>query len=420
MSLILAFCYLSYAFVSLPFINRFSELAGHGPVDLIRNVLPRFVLNVIPFIFLFFLLKFNKKVGSRLKIAIWSISFPLITVLAAYIYVWPLALDGMPIIPYVNAANNVLVIIVASVAAPPIIDLLILVGAYFLFFISPLLYVCYLNGDPGILFSTFNDSLFFVAVAFILGVYYHSIHLAVEKTSSSHLNRRVVENLQSGEKIPREIERGFVLSFDIRGFTQLLKSIQGFNDRELLTHPVIEFYSSFRATVSRISDKYGCVLHKTTGDGAIGLWGILDHVPNLALTGESEESALFKLNVNFFDNSVSFFQELVEEVKALSKKYKMDVTLGAGLCYGKVVVEEYGEKSRELDIIGVPIIESVRSEAHSKFLIHQKGKAHYLVVSSECSEFVKDSVHSFRSMVAVESSAVRDFPERKRIFYQIH
>lgn len=345
-------------------------------------------------------------------------SFALITTIAASIHVWGIVLEGKDIILYVHAANNVLMVIISAVIAPPITLLVILLAAYTLLFILPLLFVCFQNGNELILKLVINDSGFYLLVSASLAIFIHNVHYSLHRNSSKYVKKRIADRLHLSSRFGagRDVEKGFVLSFDLRGFTKILKKLENLEAKTLLSHPVIIFYTDFRSAMSNLMERCGGVLHKTTGDGAIGLWGILDRIPTLE--GIEDNSTFLKLHFSLFEDALEFSDGLIEAAINLTRQHNLELTIGIGIDYGICLVEEYGTFQKELDIVGIPIVMSVRLEEFTKYLMNSCGRGHYLVVSPNCEKFIS-AKHELKTFLTGEkTSFVRSFKEVSKIFYK--
>jgi class 3 adenylate cyclase len=186
--------------------------------------------------------------------------------------------------------------------------------------------------------------------------------------------------------------KGYILAIDIRGYTDLTAR----NSDE----DVGEFTSRYLGMVNETILHYGGFVHKTSGDGHLISFGIMDVDP-------PSPAELVLSIVKAFDEIAVKAEAIAEET--LIEKY---VSIGAAIDFGEIDVRFVNHTSpgEGFDIFGQTIIRCARLEAHTKVIRENFfPQASLLIMSSFAAENLAEDAGFIRYQTLFKP--VRDFPQ---------
>lgn len=392
------FCFLlavmfgAYGATSLEFIQRFEPRATFWP-----NEWPRLAFNSLPLLLLGAYLR-RSKASNRTKLFVWITAFSTILHVAAWIFVWKIALEKTAqILTYVHAANTFLIGLVYAVVAPPK-RLMPAVSAIFgTIFLIPLFVVAYLSTDRVIFNLTVSDSLLSLITGLFVCNMINKLRVKVATLELEHtaaaskflgpvVAKAIFENQAHRLKSVRC--KGFVASIDVRGSTDLQK-----NDRDRW----LTFRKDYFALVSEIVTKNHGYIQKTVGDCHVINFGVMDYAPDLSdIPGiEAEERAADERRLQHTsDSAFRCIEEIMTRFNVLAlNHYPSDgPRLGAGMDKGLVERGVQGDGNLlELDVNGDPVNCSNRLQEYGKVVMDQFAPtSSLLVISPFASDYLTD------------------------------
>ncbi|MCC6277796.1 MAG: hypothetical protein IT289_07780 [Oligoflexia bacterium] len=396
-------------------------------VELAQNVGYRIIFNTIPCLIMGGILIWSK-LGTNLKTALNILMYPLIIHLAAWVYVWPLILQGQVELFYFVHAPNIFAITIWFIySTPPFRVSIIMLAATVLFFQGPVIYVLYKGGAaPEILRLAINDSISAAVINIFCAVTGSNLRrrLAVEDVLSKNSTRKflgamVAEAIfeRREDLLTEKRKKGFIVAMDLRGYSQLMITMQK------------EVFEAFMMEYSKLiygaSGRSGGYLHKSAGDGHILSFGIMNDdrdlsdieelkwQANVAEDREKEEQVRKILDC---------LNEIEVEFEKLILKYslKSKLKLGIGVSYGEVILKMMGnaEFRLEYDIEGKAIVEAVRIETYTKELFKRSDHDSVIVLFSPTSstrEILRQG-----AVLTIESGAIKDFPDLTKLIRLNH
>ncbi|MEM9541034.1 MAG: adenylate/guanylate cyclase domain-containing protein [Cyanobacteria bacterium P01_E01_bin.42] len=153
------------------------------------------------------------------------------------------------------------------------------------------------------------------------------------------LPRSIAESLKEGESnIAKKYENVTILFADIVGFTKLSSKISP----EELVNLLNEIFSIF----DRLTDRYNLEKIKTIGDNYMAVGGL--PIPQDDNTASVANMAL----------------DMIEELKAISRKYEHDLKIRIGMNTGSVIAGVIGTKKFIYDLWGDAVNVASRMESH--------------------------------------------------------
>ena len=421
MSGLFAAAFTTYGFTSLEYIQR------HQPnANLLSNVGLRFLFNGLPFAVLsLFLLR--SKVGDRAKLRLWLIVFPLVINAASWIYVWPLMLTGNNTVYGPFHAANIYVFAICFIAvSPPNRYLLLLVASSIVGYWAPLLWVIRQSGDSVLLKLVALDVLHTTILNCLGSTMIYKIRVRLSKmehqrqSDASKFLGDTVSNAIFQNRTHSLVNKkvtGVIAASDIRGYTEMMTK---FPQEE-----VAKIMDGYHALMSEAVAKYGGFIHKSTGDGHIMTFGVMDEQVDLSdIPGIDEEAATAARNRNqsLVRAAASACREVMDGLAALvaTSGLGVKISVGAAIDFGEMELRTIGNKQHRLeyDIFGRTVIRAARLEGHTKAL--RKNMFHdasMLILSDEAAQIGAETEHFIR--VNTRSCPVRDFPEIQQLWVQL-
>ena len=413
--------FITYGFTVTGYLQKFVPHLTYWD-----NVWPRVVFNGIPFFLLAYFLRTSKGISSFAKCRIWAFCFALIFHIACWIYVWPAVLKGnAQILGVVNAANLFVITFAYLVVSPPNRLQLFFLASIIGWFLVPFGVVAYLSGDKILFQVLVSDQVHIVLLNIALSSMINQIrarlavydirhHQQAEKFLGSWVSKAIFESREDMLKARKA--KGFFLSLDIRGYTNLLKALKPIE--------ASSFMSEYHRFVSEIIGKHRGFIHKTIGDGHLISFGVMDQQADLSnVPGVEHEEALAEQRRNKFllRDALTAVEEVIVRVQSLSQKTGDlgALSIGAGISYGEAEVKVFGHEShrQELDVFGSVIIQSTRLESYSKYLARRclPGSS-VLVIAPDVSDFVDD--RNYFLVAATKENPVRDFHNLEWVLFR--
>jgi class 3 adenylate cyclase len=408
---------LAYGFTSFEFIKRFKT-----DVTLWGNFWPRILFNALPLILLVYFTS-NFKLSDRKQLFLSITVLSLVIHIGAWIYVWPIALHGTPVIlSYVNSANIYFFAFVNAFVSPPTADLFFFITIQFMLFVCPLFIVAFVAGDPVIFKLVLNDSLFALGTGILVSRVIQGLRAKVAaleweraKEAGKFLGETVSKAIFEDrlELLERRTSTGFLLCTDVRGFTGLVRNFP--------KEQVTQFMDRYFEILNQAVGKYGGVVHKTAGDGHLISFGLMDHFPDLKIEGivDDERKARLNRQTNLAINSLRCFDEIVWLSTRAAEKSGLTglLRISAALDYGEIEIKVVGDSQyrKELDIYGATVIRCSRLQGHTKAIeTNFNSEASLLIISPTANDYFLHK-NDF-TKISTGLKPVRDFPEIKELF----
>jgi class 3 adenylate cyclase len=417
--LFFSFMFGFYGIMSAQFLRGFD-----ANISTFSNTWPRVLLNTFPLLLLGLYLRKGKASDGK-KMALWSLFFPLMLHVAAWVHVWPTALHGHPqVLAYVDAANIYLITLLYTVAAPPGPYIALLTAGLTLLFAVPLFLVAHLSHDVSIFKLILNDTLSGMAAGVLISILVlrlrqriAGLELKHEDEASKFLGATVSKAIfeERKELLETRTGTGFLLCTDVRGYTGLVRN----SPRAL----VVRFMEEYFKLLSEAVGNYGGCVHKTVGDGHIISFGLMDYEADLAdipdLVDEDRKARLNRQRA-LAKNAFLCFEKIVLGAQYLAKVHQLpEVRISGALDYGDVEIKVVGDSlyRKELDLYGDTVIRCARLQAHTKVIADKFNPgASLLVVSPTAVNFAASP--SDLTAISTQEHPVRDFPEIKQILVQ--
>lgn len=387
----LALLFGGYGFSSYEFLKGF-----YPQLTLWDNVWPRLLENTLPLLLVSWLLR-SPRLSEGSKLLIWVTVYSIVTHLAAWVYVWPLVLSGHPeLLLYVNSANVFIFALLYVVIAPPIAFLIPFTLMICVFFIGPLFWVASHAGDPVIYHLIINDSLFTIVSGAILSVMIQQLYsrlLRMDLTRASEARKylgpvvgRAIYDDDSDLLIQRQ-GRGFVVTLDVRGSTELLNRHQ---------QAWLDFQHDYNREISRIIFRHHGYLQKTIGDSHVFNFGVvpgergLEDIPGIETELKFAEQRRLQ---QASDDAFACLDEIFRAVPAIARSHFPGeaIRIGAGIDKSEVTAGVHGDESQALqyDVNGTAVNCSNRLEKLSKLIGSQADHpASILVISPFASDYL--------------------------------
>jgi class 3 adenylate cyclase len=196
------------------------------------------------------------------------------------------------------------------------------------------------------------------------------------------------------------------------------------NNSKEITGP---FMKEYHFLVSTTVGKFNGFIHKTTGDGHLISFGLMDQTENLSdilsIKNEVQDAENNKGKI-LTEMAIKVFEDLVEQYENLKIKYDVcdELNIGGALAAGHIETQIQGDETfrREVDIGGDTILRSARLEAYTKPLMEKIGiQCSMLILSPELIDNLKTNIDFDYWQVVDKDIAVRDFPAIKKVYYRI-
>jgi class 3 adenylate cyclase len=402
---ILAMAHVSFSLTSLNFLHRFDPT-----ISFFDNLVPRMILNAAPF-FLFgkyFLARENVSGPVRIISYIWVYAF--LFFVAAWIYVWPIALKGNPeVFLYVAGVNTAYLCSTWSVAAIPSRFLNHIVLSLGLLIVVPVMMIAYLSGDSHIMQIVTADLIFAMAVGVGLGILGSNVFWQLEylraeneveasKYLGEPLRKAIYE--KRDDILQETICSAYIMMLDIRDSTNLTRKHGS---------AWSEFNKEWLGFANDLIKSHGGTFVKSTGDGLLAAFGLFDEegaVRDIPGMEEANRIADEERWIGLTVNSYGCIEIIFRRFEELSARYFPNevIRLACGLDRGPVHRGVRGGKDRqEFDIWGDKVNTAAKLEAFSKVVSHNfDPESSLLVISPYAADFL-DDLDGFTKMEMSES-----------------
>jgi class 3 adenylate cyclase len=418
-SLFFAFAFPIYSVTNFQF-----TLKVDPTITMWSNFWPQCLFAGLPFLALFW--TFRKfKTRTKLKMWLWSLSYPLILAASNMINVWPLMTSGHPeIYLNVHAACFIATIMAVSLVAPPAKFLYSMLGMTALTYILPVCWIFFSTGNDDLMKFVVNDASysFFLAILCAKTTFRLRSALATDDVLNQQKIEKFVGNIVSQsifEKneslLDSRFGHGFLISLDVRGYTQLVKAMDPAVARR--------FKVSYHKMVATTVGKSGGFIHKTHGDGHLISLGLMNSQedPSLNMEAAGVEGQLAENYGNQLRNAIAIFENVFEQFENLKKELGVDpkVCVCASIDWGEIGLTVLGDPDvrLEFDIEGMVVIRCARLEAFTKVLREVFSPYNsYLVVSSSASSYLFGD-RNFQ-VFKTDQHSVKDFPDEAFVTYR--
>lgn len=204
----------------------------------------------------------------------------------------------------------------------------------------------------------------------------------------------------SDGKLDGKSANGFLLQFDIRGFSSLVRN----SEEEVFINFIRDYYDIVSLAVGR----HGGVIHRTAGDSHIVCFGIYSNE-------DTDRKQLFLKAVNCFE-------EITRETRQVPQRHGLvdELKIGGALDYGELKVHIFGNKDhhRELDLLGPVLVRCARLETYTKTILSTMNRPESILVLSPNALTYSDQVEDFE-VHQVGDNPVRDFGHIRWLAYRI-
>lgn len=395
--LVLTAAHITYAFQSIHFLQQFDP-----GITLSSNFLARFFLCALPFLLLAWFLRKSSVIPSvKIQIYIWAYS--ILFMIAACIYVWPLALNGHPnVLLYVAGVNAAYLCSTWSLAALPRKFFIHIVSSMFICIVIPVGFISYSSGGIDFFMTIMGDLLFAATVGPGLGALSARIYSELEylraehrhesaKYLGEHVTSAIFEKRQ--DLIEEKICTAYIVVCDIRGSTMLTKKYGAH---------WAEFINAWLTEANEVLRTHGGTFIKSTGDGFLAAFGLFDEedivrdLPGLSQQNkEADENRWVGLTVDTF----SCLDLIMRKFETVSNTWfpHERIRMACGLDRGRVHRGVRGGRKRlEFDIWGDKVNVAAKLESFSKSLTHHfDPEASLLIVSPFATDFL-ENLDSFK------------------------
>jgi class 3 adenylate cyclase len=410
-----------YGFTSL---NLFRSAIPN--ISLWQNLWPRLVFNAIPaLIFAFWYKRYQS--NTKLKAYSTIFVFPSLLVASSSVHAWPSIFSGNYEFYFYLHTTNIVAFSsgLAILSAPPRLVLWQILG-FLVIYLGPLLYLFYFH-EPRI-FTMIITDVTTIAIILYFGLritsklrfFMASQDILRKKALSVFLGRSLTKAIfESTEmKFANYLQEGLVMAIDLRGYTHFVYSYP--------SDVVKKFMYKFHSRAVRAITKNGGYVHKTSGDGLLVTFGIMERDEDLSeiasMTGTDKSASDTKKTI-CLQRAFKTFKKISDIVESLREELQIEETLvvGGGLDYGSIEVFIRGnEKYRqELDIDGPAIIKAVRMESFSKVLNNLVDKESSFMILDTTLLDLNTEIRAGLKMWLIDSSEnqIRDYPETKSVLY---
>jgi class 3 adenylate cyclase len=423
LSAIFCIVFTTYGFTSYEFLKIFDP-----QLTLMSNVWPRILFNTIPLAFFWYFFR-DYKTNIKLKVMIWTIGLPIVFVSACMIHVWPLLYAGKSeIIMYVQSANVFVITLCFIAVSPPPKYLFLQVASFSILFVAPIAWMLHKNGNQVLLTSIVGDLIMIFMATCIVTMHIYKLRLKIA-TFDHHVKKSATPFLggiltraiyeQNEELLKDRNVNAIIIMVDIRGYSEFSNK----NNEKIVRN----FMTDYHSAVSKVCNDFGGFMHKTSGDGHLISFGVMNESADLNdIPGYKNEliTAEKKLTRSRFLNAISAIATLSFQFDNLKEKFDIteNISLGIGVAEGDVTVSVQGDESRkELDINGRTIILASRLEAYSKTIRNSVAPDKSVVVlEPTLSRHFEDNHRMFRKWDTIETlQQVRNFPEIDHVYYHV-
>ncbi|OQW49012.1 MAG: hypothetical protein A4S09_12930 [Proteobacteria bacterium SG_bin7] len=417
------FAFTIYSFTSFDIIRPFKP-----DLTLWDNFWPRVIFNGLPFLLLARWLGRHKQ-NTKVKAYTAMISIPLIFVAACFIHAWPVMWKGGgALYTYVHGANIYIITMTLIIISPPTRFLIIQIATFLLAFMLPLALILAQWKENLTLVKTFvgDFAIIFLVTGFTANQFF-KLRLRValsdietRKSASLFLGSHLADAIYDEKKdlLKGYTQAGSILALDIRGYTNFVHNS---------TPEVAKaFMRGYHELVSKTIGQWGGYIHKSSGDGHVISFGVMEKEEDLSdVPGiEKEQVSANERKMNhILVHSTTAFEEIVRGFDLLKKQHKVTVQMlvGAGLSFGEIEVLVRGDEKyhKELDVDGESIVRAVRLESYSKFLNKTiSDDSSFLVISPEFEKAIEPK-HGIRiCYTQTKETAVRDYPWIKFVYFR--
>lgn len=418
-----AFAFTIFGFYTYPIFSK------HIPdLTVWQNTYPRILANTIPFLLLKVFLNSSRFTHAQ-RITVWCLALPLILLAASWIYCWPLILSGNSDVFFLVHTQNTFVLSIWFLyAAPPLRYAFYMLATCTMFFLMPLSLVILKGvGESYIINIFLNDVGAAMAINFIVARATVRLRwrLAIEDVHSKEQTKRLLGGrlaeaiFEKREDLLNGFERpAVIVAIDLRGFTKLFIDVE--------KTKVDLFMSKYHEIVTTNSGRYGGFLHKSSGDGHLLSFGLMDDYQDLSDIPELSDrvaSADEARRRHLFSRADWMMAEIVDQLGKLKDAHPefAKTRIGAGISFGNIAVRLIGDNKyrQEFDFTGLPIIEAVRLESFTKNLNKVDSEADAIVASTLTFEEEHLKTHGF-SVMKLEADRVRDFEKVDSIIYKTY
>ena len=394
-------------------------------VTMWSNSWPRILFNGIPFVLLGLFLR-NRRASGQMKAFIWAILQPLIFVGACCVHVWPLMFAGnLEIYKYFHAANMFVITFGFIFVAPNRTVLIIHLASYTLAFLAPLLYLTHGSNDLSSMIV--NDYICMTLGAAVAATFTYDLKekiafmdAQIKSTLTPFVGNTLATAIYNDklDSLNNKKAFGLILSMDLRSYTHFIHT----TPKDVSSN----FMKEYHFLVSTTVGKYNGFIHKTTGDGHLISFGLMDESADLSdiqeIRSEVVEAEYRKAKI-LAENAVRMFDDLIIKYEKLKFRYDISerLTIGAALAAGPIEIQIQGDENyrQEVNIEGDTIARSSRLEAYTKFLVTRvKTPGSMLIISPEVVDDLGSEVHSRTWYLKDDEVPVRDFPDLKKVFYR--
>lgn len=418
-----AFAFTVYSFTSLDILRAFDT-----SLTLWDNLWPRVIFNGLPYLFLARWFG-NHRVNSEKKAYVAMVMIPLIFVSACFIHAWPIMWQGGgELYTYVHGANVYIITMTLIIISPPARFLLIQITTFLLTFMLPLAFILNRWKENPTLVKTFvgDFSIIFLVTGFTAYQFF-KLRLRValsdfqtRKSARLFLGSHLAEAIYEEKKdfLKGYTQDGAILALDIRGYTNFVHNA---------TPEVIKaFMQGYHELVAKTIGHWNGYIHKSSGDGHVISFGVMEREEDLAeIPGlESEQlSANERKMKHLLLHATRSFEEIVKGFDILKRQHGIGLPLlvGAGLSFGGIEVVIRGDDiyRKELDIDGESIVRAVRLESYSKYLNKSiSDDSSFLVISPEFERTIDEKLKVRICYTQTQATAVRDYPWIKFVYYR--
>lgn len=413
--------FMAYSFTSISFIQSFDP-----QITLWSNTWPRLLFNVLPLAGMFLFLR-SPKIAVNTKVWVWALGLPVIFLAACFIHIWRIIAEGNgDIYLYVHSANTFILVTSVVVVSPPLRIIIAQMFSFALTLVLPLGVMLYLSGNFHLLQFSVGDYLIAIPVATILGNTSYRLRykiaimdLRTKKQAVSFLGSHIAQAIYEHRDDLLESRKSdaVIVQMDIRGFTDFYNS----NDPQIVNR----FMRDYHGIVSREVGRFGGYWHKSIGDAHLLSFGAMDLGPaeladimkpkELAPAGDIRQSLYFSRAYDALATICNAFEAL-----KVQHGIQSSIRIGAAIAYGEVEIRIQGDEGyhRELDIDGSAIIRCARLEEYTKVIGKSVNSTDSIVVIAP--ELERSLwVTKFLKWEVSESSAVRNFPDIKNVYYKV-
>ncbi len=418
-----AFAFTAYSFTSLDILRSFEP-----NLTLWSNLWPRLLFNGLPFLLMARWFHRTKE-NTNLK-SYWAmIGIPITFVIACFIHALPIMFNGgHELYTFFHGPNVYIITVTMIITSPPPKLLFLQVLTFFVGFVLPLGFVFSNWHENKLLFHTFvGDYVLLFSITTFIAYQFYKLRLKVaradletRKSASLFLGSHLADAIYEEKKdlLHGYTQKGSILALDIRGYTNFVHNSP--------SDMAKAFMQGYHELVAKTIGKWGGYIHKSSGDGHIISFGLMEKEEDLSdIPGVEEESSSAdeRKMKHILHHSTRAFEELVKGFDELKRQYGivLPMLVGAGLSFGEIEVVVRGDDKyrKELDIDGESIVRAVRLESYSKFLNKNiSDDSSFLVISPEFERAIDPKFGIRICYTQTKETAVRDYPWIKFVYFR--